>query len=111
MQEKVKDVINPDTPMSVGLDSSLCPMSISRSDTKGPEEEKKATAKTVRELFFHVAEYREDIYKYMRDIEVNINTHDVLLWLNWVRSVEKWDLALNNVEASIQDVSAVIWKL
>ncbi|XP_077292152.1 cyclin-A1-like [Arctopsyche grandis] len=55
------------TPMSIASDTSLC--LAPESETKA-EDRKKASAKTARELFFHVTEYRDDIYNYMREIEV-----------------------------------------
>ncbi|XP_053600474.1 cyclin-A2 [Plodia interpunctella] len=70
LQEK-KDVV--ESPMSVG-ESSVLSMSISRNDSHilndSLEDEDTITAKTDREMFFHVVEYRDDIYQYMREIEV-----------------------------------------
>ncbi|XP_049888164.1 cyclin-A2-like isoform X2 [Pectinophora gossypiella] len=71
LQEK-KDVV--ESPMSV-VDSSVLSMSISKNESTiledlAEEEEEKVTAQTDREMFFHVAEYRQDIYEYMREIEV-----------------------------------------
>ncbi|KAL0839751.1 hypothetical protein ABMA28_016392 [Loxostege sticticalis] len=71
LQEK-KDV---ESPMSV-VDSSILSMSISKNESQlldsldEEEEEDATTAQTDREMFFHVVEYRQDIYEYMREIEV-----------------------------------------
>lgn len=56
--------------MSV-VDSSILSMSISRNESQIIEDnEDTTTAQTDREMFFHVVEYRQDIYDYMREIEV-----------------------------------------
>ncbi|XP_028163787.1 cyclin-A2-like [Ostrinia furnacalis] len=69
LQEK-KDV---ESPMSV-VDSSILSMSISKNESQILdslyEDEDATTAQTDREMFFHVVEYRQDIYEYMREIEV-----------------------------------------
>lgn len=70
LKEKPKIESFTPSPMSMSLDSSCSHMSIVKSDTKSEENEKKATARTLREQFFHVAEYRQDIYNYMLNIEV-----------------------------------------
>lgn len=75
MQEK-KDVVTAESPMSV-VDTSILSMSISKNESQILEdiledEEDKTTAQTDREMFFHVEEYRQDIYNYMREIEVSI---------------------------------------
>lgn len=65
-------------------ESSVLSMSISRNESHlldDDEEDDTTTAKTDREMFFHVVEYRQDIYKYMREIEVTI----ILLHLIIVR--------------------------
>lgn len=73
LQEK-KDV---ESPMSV-VDSSILSMSISKNESQlldsldEEEEEDATTAQTDREMFFHVVEYRQDIYEYMREIEVSL---------------------------------------
>lgn len=64
--------------MSV-VDSSILSMSISKNeslllDSLDEEEEDATTAQTDREMFFHVVEYRQDIYEYMREIEVCVHT-------------------------------------
>ncbi|XP_013185923.2 cyclin-A2 [Amyelois transitella] len=71
LQEK-KDVV--ESPMSV-VDSSVLSMSISKNESallndSLEDEEDTTTAQNDRELFFHVVEYRDDIYQYMREIEV-----------------------------------------
>ena len=59
-----------ESPMSV-VDSSILSMSISRNESQIIEDnEDTTTAQTDREMFFHVVEYRQDIYDYMREIEV-----------------------------------------
>lgn len=73
MQDK-KDVVTAESPMSV-VDTSILSLSISKNESQILEdiledEEDKATAQTDREMFFHVQEYRQDIYNYMREIEV-----------------------------------------
>ncbi|XP_026326710.1 cyclin-A1-like [Hyposmocoma kahamanoa] len=73
LQEK-KDVVTAESPMSV-VDTSILSMSISKNESQILEdiledEEDKTTAQTDREMFFHVEEYRQDIYNYMREIEV-----------------------------------------
>ncbi|XP_045492181.1 G2/mitotic-specific cyclin-A-like [Colias croceus] len=63
-----KDVV--ESPMSV-VDSSILSMSISKNESLLEEtDDDTKTAQTDREMFFHVAEYRQDIYDYMREIEV-----------------------------------------
>lgn len=63
--------------MSV-VDSSILSMSISKNESQlldsldEEEEEDATTAQTDREMFFHVVEYRQDIYEYMREIEVSL---------------------------------------
>lgn len=74
MQEK-KDV-TAESPMSV-VDTSILSMSISKNESQILEdiledEEDKTMAQTNREMFFHVEMYRDDIYDYMRGIEVTI---------------------------------------
>lgn len=61
--------------MSIG-DSSVLSMSISKNESQliDDDEEDTTTAQTDREMFFHVVEYRQDIYEYMREIEVIIPT-------------------------------------
>ncbi|CAK1580451.1 unnamed protein product [Parnassius mnemosyne] len=76
LQEK-KDVVQEkeviESPMSV-VDNSILSMSISKNESQfleeNLEEEDVTTAQTDREMFFHVLEYRQDIYEYMREIEV-----------------------------------------
>ncbi|CAH2237248.1 cyclin-A2 [Pararge aegeria] len=73
LQEK-KDVEKDnlvESPMSV-VDTSILSMSISKNESQILEEndEDTTTAQTDREMFFHVVEYRQDIYDYMRSIEV-----------------------------------------
>ncbi|XP_045784696.1 cyclin-A2-like [Maniola jurtina] len=59
-----------ESPMSV-VDSSILSMSISKNESQIREDdEDTTTAQTDREMFFHVIEYREDIYDHMRNIEV-----------------------------------------
>lgn len=78
MQEK-KDV---ESPMSV-VDSSVLSMSISKNESQildileDDEDDTTTTAQTDREMFFHVVEYRQDIYEYMREIEVNNHENSV----------------------------------
>lgn len=61
-----------ESPMSV-VDSSILSMSISKNESQIIEDnEDTTTAQTDREMFFHVVEYRQDIYDYMREIEVCI---------------------------------------
>ncbi|KAM3968271.1 cyclin A [Aphomia sociella] len=71
LQEK-KDVV--ESPMSV-IDTSVLSMSISKNESlllndTLDDDEDTTTAQTDREMFFHVVEYRQDIYEYMREIEV-----------------------------------------
>ncbi|CAH0397574.1 unnamed protein product [Chilo suppressalis] len=72
LQEK-KDVI--ESPMSI-VDSSILSMSISKNESQllnsidEDDADAATTAQTDREMFFHVEEYRQDIYEYMREIEV-----------------------------------------
>ncbi|CAH0721542.1 unnamed protein product, partial [Brenthis ino] len=67
-EKKEKDVV--ESPMSV-VDSSILSMSISKNESQVIEDnEDTTTAQTDREMFFHVVEYRQDIYDYMREIEV-----------------------------------------
>ncbi|KAJ0179477.1 hypothetical protein K1T71_005189 [Dendrolimus kikuchii] len=67
LQEK-KDVI--ESPMSV-VDTSILSMSISKNESQIiDDDDDTTTAQTDREMFFHVVEYRQDIYEYMREIEV-----------------------------------------
>ncbi|XP_041973061.1 cyclin-A2-like [Aricia agestis] len=70
LEEKKDDV---ESPMSV-VDTSILSMSISKNESQILEEtldeEDTVKAQTDREMFFHVAEYRQDIYDYMRQIEV-----------------------------------------
>jgi cyclin-A len=62
--------------MSV-VDASILSMSISKNESllleTLDEEDEATTAQTDREMFFHVEEYRQDIYEYMREIEVNFH--------------------------------------
>lgn len=59
--------------MSV-VDTSVLSMSISKNESQiiDDEDDDTATAQTDREMFFHVVEYRQDIYEYMKEIEVNL---------------------------------------
>ncbi|KAI5645145.1 G2/mitotic-specific cyclin-A [Phthorimaea operculella] len=71
LQDK-KDVV--ESPMSV-VDTSVLSMSISKNESQiledlAEDEEDKTTAQTDREMFFHVVEYRQEIYEYMKEIEV-----------------------------------------
>ncbi|XP_026765424.2 cyclin-A2 [Galleria mellonella] len=70
LQEK-KDVVV--SPMSV-IDTSVLSMSISKNESQFLndtfDDDDTTTAQTDREMFFHVVEYRQDIYEYMREIEV-----------------------------------------
>lgn len=68
MQEK-KNVV--ESPMSV-VDTSVLSMSISKNESQiiDDEDDDTTTAQTDREMFFHVVEYRQDIYEYMKEIEV-----------------------------------------
>ncbi|CAG9563266.1 unnamed protein product [Danaus chrysippus] len=68
-KESKKDVY--ESPMSI-VDSSILSMSISRNESQIIDDEDANTTKaqTDREMFFHVAEYRQDIYDYMREIEI-----------------------------------------
>nr|XP_026491302.1 cyclin-A2-like [Vanessa tameamea] len=69
-EKKDKDVI--ESPMSV-VDTSILSMSISKNASdilEDNDEEDTTTAQTDREMFFHVVEYRQDIYDYMKEIEV-----------------------------------------
>lgn len=61
--------------MSVG-DTSVLSMSISKNESQiiDDEDDDTTTAQTDREMFFHVVEYRQDIYEYMKEIEVIILT-------------------------------------
>lgn len=65
-----------ESPMSI-VDSSVLSMSISKHESQilddllEEDEDDKTTAQTDREMFFHVEEYRQDIYEYMREIEVH----------------------------------------
>ncbi|XP_048481132.1 cyclin-A2 [Plutella xylostella] len=72
LQEKKNAAI--ESPMSVVHDSSiLSQMSISKNESHivdDDDEEDTTTAQTDREMFFHVVEYRQDIYEYMREIEI-----------------------------------------
>ncbi|CAH2092189.1 unnamed protein product [Euphydryas editha] len=68
-KEKEKDVV--ESPMSV-VDTSILSMSISQNESQilDDNDDDRTTAQTDREMFFHVVEYRQDIYDYMREIEV-----------------------------------------
>lgn len=69
LQEK-KDAV--ESPMSV-VDASILSMSISKNESQiieDVDDEEITTAQTDREMFFYVEEYRQDIYEYMREIEV-----------------------------------------
>ncbi|KAJ8727125.1 hypothetical protein PYW08_015522 [Mythimna loreyi] len=59
-----------ESPMSV-VDTSILSMSISKNESQiiDDEDEDTTTAQTDREMFFHVVEYRQDIYEYMKEIE------------------------------------------
>lgn len=61
-----------ESPMSVVHDSSVLSMSIAGNDTAVLEDddEDALVAQTDREMFFHVVQYQQDIYEYMREIEV-----------------------------------------
>lgn len=66
-----KDVAS-ESPMSVAHDSSV--MSITVTDTstlQDDEEEDVVVAQTNRENFYHVVEYRDDIYNHMKELEVS----------------------------------------
>ncbi|KAH9641877.1 hypothetical protein HF086_011627 [Spodoptera exigua] len=67
VQEK-KNVV--ESPMSV-VDTSVLSMSISKNESQiiDDEDDDTTTAQTDREMFFHVVEYRQDIYEYMKEIE------------------------------------------
>lgn len=69
LQEKKNGV---ESPMSV-VDTSILSMSISKNESQileeTADEEDAITAQTDRDMFFHVVEYRQDIYEYMREIE------------------------------------------
>ncbi|XP_068627763.1 cyclin-A2 [Battus philenor] len=71
VEQEKKEVIA--SPMSI-VDSSVLSMSISNNESQILDEhlddEDVTTAQTDREMFFHVEEYRQDIYEYMREIEV-----------------------------------------
>ncbi|CAK1551955.1 unnamed protein product [Leptosia nina] len=76
LQEKAEEVKKEEknvveSPMSV-VDSSILSMSISKNESQLLEdiEEDQVTARNDKEMFFHVVEYRQDIYNYMRQIEV-----------------------------------------
>lgn len=74
LQEK-KDAVTAESPMSV-VDTSILSMSISKNESQILEDsldddEDKTTAQTEREMFFHVDEYRQDIYNHMREIEAS----------------------------------------
>lgn len=75
MAQEKKEVI--ESPMSIVDSSILSCMSISKNESQILEEtlndEDAATAQTDREMFFHVVEYRNDIYEYMREIEVSMS--------------------------------------
>lgn len=65
--EEKKDVV--ESPMSI-VDSSILSMSISKNESQIlDDDDETVTAQTNREMFFHVVEYRRDIYEYMREIE------------------------------------------
>ncbi|XP_059061933.1 cyclin-A2-like [Achroia grisella] len=68
LQEK-KDVVV--SPMSV-IDTSVLSMSISKNESLSEtlNDDDATTAQTNREMFFHVVDYRQDIYDYMRELEV-----------------------------------------
>ncbi|XP_045459690.1 cyclin-A1-like [Melitaea cinxia] len=68
-KEKEKDVV--ESPMSV-VDTSILSMSISQNESQiiDDDDDDTTTAQSDREMFFHVVEYRQDIYDYMREIEV-----------------------------------------
>lgn len=59
--------------MSV-VDTSVLSMSISKNESQiiDDEDDDATTAQTDREMFFHVVEYRQDIYEYMKEIEVKL---------------------------------------
>lgn len=60
--------------MSV-VDASILSMSISKNESQiieDVDDEEITTAQTDREMFFYVEEYRQDIYEYMREIEVKL---------------------------------------
>ncbi|KAG6450712.1 cyclin-A1 [Manduca sexta] len=61
-----------ESPMSL-VDSSVLSMSISKNESQlleDIEEEETTIAQNDRDMFFHVVEYRQDIYEYMMEIEV-----------------------------------------
>ncbi|CAB3228585.1 unnamed protein product [Arctia plantaginis] len=67
LQEK-KNVI--ESPMSV-VDTSVLSMSVSKNESQIlDDEDDTITAQTDRSMFFHVVEYRQDIYEYMKEIEI-----------------------------------------
>lgn len=68
LQQK-KNVV--ESPMSV-VDTSILSMSVSKNESQiiDDEDDDATTAQTDREMFFHVEEYRQDIYQYMKEIEV-----------------------------------------
>lgn len=70
-KEKEKDVV--ESPMSV-VDTSILSMSISQNESQiiDDDDDDTTTAQSDREMFFHVVEYRQDIYDYMREIEVSL---------------------------------------
>lgn len=68
LQDKFRDV-SMSSPMSLSFDNSMSSLSIPKSDKKHQDEIPRTSSRVDRELFYTVAEYREDIYVYMRDIE------------------------------------------
>ncbi|XP_075972237.1 cyclin-A1-like [Anticarsia gemmatalis] len=69
LQEKEKKNVV-ESPMSV-VDTSVLSMSVSKNESQIiDEDDETTTAQTDREMFFHVVEYRQDIYEYMKEIEV-----------------------------------------
>lgn len=55
------------------VDASVLSMSVSRNESQilDDEDDDTVTAQTDRSMFFHVVEYRQDIYEYMKEIEVS----------------------------------------
>lgn len=86
MQEKKdedkENVVVVESPMSI-VDSSILSMSISKNESQILEDAEvdTTTAQTDREMFFHVEEYRQDIYDYMRSIEVLYTNNPLYIYL------------------------------
>lgn len=71
-------------------DSSVLSMSISKNESQliNDDDEDTTTAQTDREMFFHVVEYRQDIYEYMLEIEVILAI--LLIIFLWKASLLWW---------------------